>query len=87
MNETITWLNVAKDEVETLITYLSMYKDLGVPEQDKVKAHLYEIMGDEFNHALIGLLSAAKELGIKIPTDELEELFDNAFGEESGDED
>lgn len=87
MNETLTWLNVAKDEVETLVTYADMYKELGVPEKDKIRGNLFEIMGDEFNHALIGLLSAAEELGIKIPTDNLEELFEKAFGEEGEDDD
>lgn len=81
------WLEVAKDEVETIIAYTTMYGDVKADQQAEIRAKLDEIIGDEFNHALIGLLSAAVGLGIKIPADNLDELFDSAFAEESGDED
>lgn len=79
------WLQVAKDEVETIISYTNMYGELTKEMQEQIRPKIDEILGDEFNHALIGLLSAATELGIPIPTDNLEELFDNAFKE--GDDD
>ena len=43
---------------------------------DKVdeKNKLREIMGDEVNHALIALVAACKALGLKVPTDELDDI-------------
>lgn len=84
--KTAYWLQVSKDEIETIITYTNMYGELREEDQAQIRPHIDEIIGDEFNHALIGLLSAAKELGIKIPTDSLDELFANAFAEEEGDD-
>lgn len=81
------WLQVAKDEIETIIAYTTMYGDVKSDQQSEIRPHLDEIIGDEFNHALIGLLSAAVALGIKIPTDELDELIEQAFAEESDDGD
>lgn len=62
-------LRVARDEVQTLIDYTEMFEDNGAPEE--IKPELDEIRGDEFNHALIALLSAAKMMGIKIATDDI----------------
>lgn len=64
-------LQVARDEVQTLIDYTNMFVDNGEPEE--VKSELDEIRGDEFNHTLIALLSAATLMGIKIATDDLSE--------------
>lgn len=64
-------LTVARDEVQTLIDYTNMFVESGEPEN--IKAELDEIRGDEFNHALIALLSAATLMGIKIATDDLSE--------------
>lgn len=77
------WLQVAKDEVETIITYTDMYGYLQPNHQAEIRPHIDEIIGDEFNHCLIGLLSAAQELNIKIPTDSLEALFETSFKEDS----
>lgn len=63
------FLNVAKDEIETLITYYTMIEE--AEEPDEVKEALAEIMGDEFNHALIALVSAAKLLNIPIAEDDI----------------
>lgn len=76
------WLQVAKDEIETIITYTNMYGQLRAEDQAQIRPNIDEIIGDEYNHCLIGLLSSAKELGIKIPTDNLDELFNDAFAEE-----
>lgn len=64
------FLNVAKDEIETLITYHTMIEEAEQP--DEIREALDEIMGDEFNHALIALVSAAKILGIEIAEDDIE---------------
>lgn len=63
------FLEVAKDEIETLITYHTMIEV--AEEPDEVKEALDEIIGDEFNHALIALVSAAKLLNIKIAEDDI----------------
>lgn len=66
------FLRVAKDEAETLVQYQDMLDSIeDISEEEK--AIMDEVMGDEFNHCLIALLSAAKLLGIKISTDELSE--------------
>lgn len=85
------WLQVAKDEVETIITYTNMYGMLEPHNKTAVRDNLDEIIGDELNHTLIGLLSVAVELGIKIPQDNLRDLLEKAFddeddGDEGGDE-
>lgn len=66
------FLQVAKDEAETLAQYQHMMDSL-VDLTQETKAIMDEIMGDEINHCLVALLSAAKVLGIKISTDELSE--------------
>lgn len=63
------FLNVAKDEIETLIMYHTMIEE--AEEPDELKEALDEIMGDEFNHALIALVSAAKLLNIQIAEDDI----------------
>lgn len=70
MKESIMFLQVAKDEIETLIQYQTMLDETA--EQREARPILDEIMGDEFNHALISLLTAAKLLKIKIATDDIE---------------
>lgn len=62
-------LKVARDELQTLIDYTDMFEDNGTPEE--IKAPLDEIRGDEFNHALIAMLMAAKLMGITIATDDI----------------
>lgn len=62
-------LRVARDEIQTLIDYTEMFEDNGQPEE--IKPALDEIRGDEFNHALIAMLMAAKLMGIKIATDDI----------------
>lgn len=67
MKEHMMFLTIAKDEIQTLMDYSEM---LG--EDEKVgKEIVDEIMGDEFNHALIALLTAADIMGIKIATDDI----------------
>lgn len=62
-------LSVARDELQTLIDYTEMFEDNGKPEE--IKPTLDEIMGDEFNHALIAILMAAQLMNIKIATDDI----------------
>lgn len=68
MEQVIEWFDVAKDECETLREYAAKLDN--VDEKDKVR----EIMGDEVNHALIALTAACKALGLKVPTDELDDI-------------
>lgn len=65
------FLKIAKDEAQTLYEYQGMLDESGMSEEEK--ALVDEIMGDEFNHCLIALLSAAKLLDIKIATDDISE--------------
>ena len=66
------WLTVARDEIETLQIYFSLLEEEG---EMKEPARLDEIIGDEFNHAMISLFTAASESGIKIPTDGINEAI------------
>ena len=68
MEQIIEWFDVAKDECETLRDYAAKLDK--VDEKDKLR----EIMGDEVNHALIALVAACKALGLKVPTDELDDI-------------
>lgn len=65
------FLTIARDEIETLMKYNDMVELDTNKEDQRAKEIVHEIMGDEFNHALISLLSAAKALDIKIATDDL----------------
>ena len=77
MEQVIEWFDVAKDECETLRVYAAKLDN--VDDKDKLR----EIMGDEVNHALIALVAACKALGLKVPTDELDDI-DEIF--EGGDD-
>ena len=68
MEQVIERFDVAKDECETLHDYAAKLDK--VDEKDKLR----EIMGDEVNHALIALVAACKALGLKVPTDELDDI-------------
>ena len=68
MEQVIEWFDVAKDECETLRDYTAKLDT--VDEKDKLR----DIMGDEVNHALIALVAACKALGLKVPTDELDDI-------------
>lgn len=68
MEQIIEWFDVAKDECETLREYAAKLDK--VDDKDKLR----EIMGDEVNHALIALVAACKALGLKVPTDELDDI-------------
>lgn len=68
MEQVIEWFDVAKDECETLRDYAAKLDR--VEDKDKLR----EIMGDEVNHALIALTAACKALGLKVPTDELDDI-------------
>ena len=68
MEQVIEWFDVAKDECETLRDYTAKLDT--VDEKDKLR----EIMGDDVNHALIALVAACKALGLKVPTDELDDI-------------
>lgn len=70
MEEAKSWLTVATDECETLAKYSELLEN--VENKDQLK----EIMGDEFNHALIALFTAAKLLDITVPSDGLDEAMD-----------
>lgn len=69
MSDYIVLLKVAKDEIKTIIQYSEMLEESR--EKESIKPALDEIRGDEFNHALISLLMAAKLMGIKIATDDI----------------
>lgn len=68
MEQVIEWFDVAKDECETLRDYAAKLDK--VDDKDKLR----EIMGDEVNHALVALTAACKALGLKVPTDELDDI-------------
>ena len=68
MNDFIQWFSVAKDECQTLEEYAAKLEI--VADKDKLR----EIMGDEVNHALIALVAACMALGLKVPTDGLENI-------------
>lgn len=73
MEQVIEWFDVAKDECETLRDYAAKLDK--VDDKDKLR----EIMGDEVNHALIALTAACKALGLKVPTDglnDIDEIFE-----------
>lgn len=70
MESVIKWLQVAGDEIETLQTYYGLLEG---PLKEETLLH--EIIGDEFNHAMIALFTAASESGIKIPTDGVNEAI------------
>lgn len=71
MKSAEVFLKIAQDEAQTLYEYQGMINDTEMSEEEK--AVIDEIMGDEFNHCLIALLSAAKLLDIKIATDDISE--------------
>lgn len=62
-------LTVARDEIDTLIQYSTMLDES--EDKEVINDTMKEIMGDEFNHALISLLSAAKLMDVKIATDDI----------------
>lgn len=65
------FLKVAKDEAETLVDYDAMLAECAdATEEDR--ARMREIMGDEFNHCLIALFSAATAMDIEIASDGIE---------------
>lgn len=65
------FLKIAQDEAQTLYDYQAMLDDVDEMD-DNAKKVVDEIMGDEYNHCLIALLSAAKVLNIHIATDDIE---------------
>lgn len=71
MKDSTIFLNIAKDEIETLITYSNFLSDSSEEQDPSIRATIEEIMSDELNHALIALLSASQALGIKIATDDI----------------
>lgn len=76
------FLQIAKDETETLVKYNDMLEN-AEDMTDSDNAIVEEIMSDEMNHALIALLSAANITGIKIATDDLSEDPNDIEVEES----
>ena len=69
MSDYLVLLKVARDEIETIIQYSEMLA--GSEDAERIKPALDEIRGDEFNHALIAMLMAAKLMGIQIATDDI----------------
>lgn len=65
------FLKIAQDEAQTLYDYQKIIEETKLTEQEK--SVIDEIMGDEFNHCLVALLSAASILDIKISTDNVSE--------------
>ena len=64
------FLRVAEGEAHTLYDYQLMLNEVENFDEG-VKAVMDEIIGDEFNHCLIALLSAKNALGIDIATDDI----------------
>lgn len=69
ITDKIVLLRVARDELDTIIQYTEMLDRC--PNKADIEPALNEIRGDEFNHALIALLMAAKVMGISIATDDI----------------
>ena len=69
MPDYLVMLKVARDELDTIIQYSEMLE--GSSNKEDITPALDEIRGDEFNHALIALLMAAKIMNIKIATDDI----------------
>lgn len=69
MPDYMVLLHVARDEIDTIIQYSEMLENC--PDKKDILPALDEIRGDEFNHALIALLMAAKAMGISIATDDI----------------
>ena len=63
-------LKIAADEAQTLYDYQKMVYECEDLDEG-VKDAVDEIMGDEFNHCMIGLVYAAKLLNIKIAKDDI----------------
>lgn len=63
-------LKIARDEAQTLVDYSELLEETGNVDKD-VKAIVDEIMGDEFNHCLLALISASKLLDVPIATDDI----------------
>lgn len=76
MKDHIIFLNIAKDEIQTLIDYDKMLEgeDTDGSETRRDNELVSEIMSDEFNHALIALLTAANLMGIEIATDGVSDI-------------
>ena len=76
MQDHRVFLNIARDEIQTLIDYDKMLEsentDGSVTREDN--QIVFEIMSDEFNHALLALLTAAELMGIQIATDGLSDV-------------
>lgn len=64
------FLTIAKDEMQTLVDYQRMIDESELT--DTQLDSINEIMGDEFNHALIAMYHAKEILGIEIATDDIE---------------
>lgn len=76
MKDHIIFLNIAKDEIQTLIDYDTMLEEESIDGSETRKDNelVAEIMSDEFNHALISLLTAASLMGIQIATDGVSDI-------------
>ena len=76
MKDHIIFLKIARDEIQTLLDYDQMLEhedtDGSVTRRDN--EIVTEIMSDEFNHALLALLTAAELMGIQIATDGLSDV-------------
>lgn len=81
------FLKIAQDEAQTLYEYQGMLNTLEDELDDNAKSIVDEIMGDEFNHCLVALLSAKEILGIKIATDGIEPNPNDIEVEEDDDSD
>lgn len=66
-------LQIAKDEIQTIQDYLGLLEEAH-SDNDRV----YEIIADEFNHALISIYSAVGYMGIRVPEDGITEAMEGA---------
>lgn len=76
MEDHLIFLNIAKDEIQTLINYDKMLESEETDGSATRKDNelIAEIMSDEFNHALISLLTAASLMGIEIAPDGVSDI-------------
>lgn len=83
MREHIIFLKIARDEIQTILDYDQMLEhedtDGSVTRSDN--QIVSEIMSDEFNHALLALLTAAELMGIQIAPDGLSDVPNVEEGE------
>lgn len=65
------FLKIAGDEIQTILQYTELLENVDETSEE-TDSIVDEILSDEFNHALVALLSAAHDMGITIAPDTLD---------------